>query len=139
MLTEITKERLCEYFYPTKNFKRYTDGAVVDYAEIEINPTGIDKLTRNLDRYGNQSDFDEDEWEELHDPTNDSFEHIVAYVHFDTETDNFNKLFIEVHTAYTSDPLDVEKLINEEEKQNIIEVALESLHKWRNTEYMLEG
>lgn len=139
MITEITKERLCEYFYPTQNFERCTDGVVVDYAEIEINPTGIDKLKQNLDRYGNQCGFDEDEWEELNDPTSDSFEHIVTYVHFDTETDNFNKLFIEVHTAYCSDELDVDKLINEEEKQNIINAALESLHKWRNTEYMLEG
>lgn len=137
MITEITKGKLCEYFYPTKGFKRPTDGEVVDYAEIEINPTGIDKLKQNLDRYGNQCDFYETEWEELNDPTSDSFEHIVAYVHFDTETDNFNKLFIEVHTAYDSDPLDVNKLINEEEKQNIIEAALKSLHKWRGTKYMM--
>jgi hypothetical protein len=139
MITEITKERLCEYFYPTQHFERCTDGVVVDYAEIEINPTGIDKLKQNLDRYGNECDFYENDWKALHDPSSDIFEHIIAYVHFDTGTDNFNKLFIEVITAFSADELEVEKLINEEEKQNIINAALESLHKWRNTEYMLEG
>ena len=38
MNTEITKERLTEWFYPTENFRRYTDNVLVDYAEIEINP-----------------------------------------------------------------------------------------------------
>ena len=41
MNTEITKERLTEWFYPTEKFVRYTDNAVVDYAEIEIKPEGI--------------------------------------------------------------------------------------------------
>lgn len=139
MKTEITRKNLCEYFYPTKNFERPTDGVVVDYAEIEINPTGIEKLEQNLDRCGNECDFYENDWKALHDPSSDIFEHIIAYVHFDAGTDSFNKLFIEVITAFSADPLEVEKLINEEEKQNIINAALESLHKWRKTDYMLEG
>ena len=35
--------------------------------------------------------------------------------------------------------LEVDKLVNEEEKQNIIEAALESLHKWRGTDKILNG
>lgn len=140
MNTEITKERLTEWFYPTANFIRYTDKAVVDYAEIEINPDGIKKLEDNLDRYvGNQRDFSEKDWENLHKPNEDIYEHIIAYVHFDAGTDNFNKLFIEVYTSYDDVELDVDKLVNEEEKQNIIEIALESLHKWRGTDKMLNG
>lgn len=140
MNTEITKERLTEWFYPTANFIRYTDKAVVDYAEIEINPDRIKKLEDNLDRYvGNPRDFSEKDWENLHKPNEDIYEHIIAYVHFDAGTDNFNKLFIEVYTSYDDVELDVDKLVNEEEKQNIIEIALESLHKWRGTDKMLNG
>lgn len=140
MNTEITKERLTEWFYPTANFIRYTDKAVVDYAEIEINPDGIKKLEDNLDRYvGNPRDFSEKDWENLHKPNEDIYEHIIAYVHFDAGTDNFNKLFIEIFTSYDDVKLDVDKLVNEEEKQNIIEAALESLHKWRGTDKMLNG
>ena len=131
MRTEITRERLSEYFYPTANFERYTDDAIVDYAEIEIDPNGIKKLECNLERCGSSDDWDEDEWAELNDSSNDAYEHIIAYVHFDAGTDNFNKLFIEVMTTYDSVELDVKKLINEEEKSFIIKAALESLHKWR--------
>ena len=140
MNTEITKERLTEWFYPTENFRRYTDNVLVDYAEIEINPDGIKKLEDNLDRYvGNPRDFSEKDWENLHNTNEDIYEHIIAYVHFDTGTDNFNKLFIEVFTSYDDVELEVDKLVNEEEKQNIIEAALESLHKWRETVNMKHG
>lgn len=140
MNTEITKERLAEWFYPTENFIRCTDNAVVDYAEIEINPDGIKKLKDNLDRcVGNPRDFSEKDWENLHNPSEDIYEHIIAYVHFDAGTDNFNKLFIEVFTSYDDVELDVDKLVNDEEKQNIIEAALESLHKWRGTDKIING
>lgn len=140
MSTEIIKERLTEWFYPTEKFVRYTDNAVVDYAEIEINPDGIKKLEDNLDRYvGNPRDFSEKDWENLHNPNEDIYEHIIAYVHFYAGTDIFNKLFIEVFTSYDDVELDVDKLINEEEKQNIIEAALESLHKWRGTDKIING
>ena len=134
MKTEITKERLTEWFYPTENFRRCTDKALVDYAEIEINPEGIKKLEDNLDRcVGNPRDFSEKDWENLHKPNEDIYEHIIAYVHFDAGTDNFNKLFIEVYTSYDDVELETDKLVNEEEKQFIIEAALESLHKHRGT------
>ena len=109
-------------------------------AEIEINPEGIKKLEDNLDRcVGNPRDFSEKDWENLHNPNEDIYEHIIAYVHFDAGTDNFNKLFIEVFTSYDDVELDVDKLVNEEEKQNIIESALESLHKWRGTDKIING
>lgn len=45
MQTEITRDRLREYFIPSQNFRRcYLDGKLVDYAEIEVNPEGIKKL-----------------------------------------------------------------------------------------------
>lgn len=139
MKTEITKERLSEYFYPTANFERWTDKKCVDYAEIEINPEGIKKLEENLDRCGNPDEWTEEEWKDINEPGDDAYEHIIAYVHFDAGTDKFNKLFMEVITTYDSVELDIAKLVNEEEKKNIIEAALESLHKWRGTENMLEG
>lgn len=138
--TEITKEKLTEWFYPTENFRRCTDNALVDYAEIEINPEGIKKLEDNLDRcVGNPRDFSEKDWENLHKPNEDIYEHIIAYVHFDAGTDNFNKLFIEVYTSYDGVELETDKLVNDEEKQFIIEVALESLHKHRGMKNMLHG
>ena len=139
MKTEITQEKLSEYFYPTKNFERCTDKTVVDYAEIEINPQGISKLERNLDRCGSKGNISDEEWAELNDASNDAYEHVVAYVHFDAGTDNFNKLFIEIVTAYDSFRLDATIIVNNEEKQNIIDAALSSLHKWRGTKEMLEG
>lgn len=139
MKTETTKDRLKEFFYPTKNFYREAlDGAIVDYAEIEINPKGIKKLEDNLDRCGNQANFTEKEWKDVNNPDSDNYEHIIAYVHFDAGTDNFNKLFISVITINSEDELEIDKLLNNEEKQNIIEAGLESLHKWRGTDEMID-
>ena len=139
MKTEITKDRLKENFYPSKNFYRQAlDGAIVDYAEIEIDPKGIKKLESNLERCGNQVDFTEKEWKDINNPNSDNYEHVVAYVHFDAETDNFNKLFISVITTNSEDELEVDKLLNDEEKQNIIEAGVESLHKWRGTGEMID-
>ena len=108
MITEITRKKLCEYFYPT------------------------------LNRYRNECDFNENEQKALHNPESDYFECIIAYVHFDADTDNFNKLFIEVVTGHGADPLDVETIVNEEEKQNIIDFTLEHLRKWRKTDHIIE-
>lgn len=133
MKTEITKDRLKEFFYPTKNFYREAlDGAIVDYAEIEINPNGIKRFEDNLARYTERPDENAKWWKELTDPKSDMYEHVIAYVHFDAGTDRFNKLFIEVYTAHgCDDKIEVE--LTDEEKRNIIEIGLESLHKWRET------
>ena len=130
---EITREKLSEFFCPTSDFQRFTDGTVVDYAVIEINPKGIKKLEENLERYGNSELWTEKEWTELNDSSSDVYEHVIAYVHFDAGTDHFNNLFLCVTTAYDSEELSVEDIIDDEEKQNIIEAALESLHKLRGT------
>lgn len=137
MQTEITKEILSEYFYPTAGFQRSTDKAVVDYAEIEIKPDGIRKLERNLDRCGNPDEWTAEEWSAITNPDDDAYERIIAYVHFDAGTDNFNQLFIEVVTTYGCEALEVSKLVNEEEKQYLIDAALDSLHKWRGTANIL--
>ena len=134
--TEITSDCLREYFYPTADFERRTDNAIVDYAEIEIIPLGIKKLEANLERCGSPEGWDEEDWSALNNPKDDSYEHVIAYVHFDAGTDNFNKLFIEVVTIHDLVELDVDALINEEEKKHIIDAALESLHKWRGTNNM---
>ena len=77
--------------------------------EIEIKPDGIKKLEDNLDRcVGNPRDFSEKDWENLHNPNEDIYEHIIAYVHFDAGTDKFNKLFIEVFTSYDDVELEFE-------------------------------
>ena len=139
MKTEVTKDRLKEYFYPSKNFYREgLDGAIVDYAEIEIDPKGIKKLEDNLDRCGNQADFTEEEWKDINNHDSDNYEHIVAYVHFDAGTDNFNKLFVSVVTINSEDELEVNELLNDEEKQNIVDAGLESLHRWRATNEMID-
>ena len=79
--TEITKERLTEWFYPTENFRRCTDNVLVDYAEIEINPDGIKKLEDNLDRcVGNPKDFSEKDWENLHKPNEDIYMNILLHM-----------------------------------------------------------
>ena len=130
MRTEIKPRVLSEYFYPTKGFKRPKDGHVVDYAEIEINPKGIEKLERNLERCsGNPNEYTEKDWEKINNSEDDFYEHIVAYVHFKTGTELFDKLFIKVVTAHDSSPLKVENIVNKKERKNIINAALESIRK----------
>lgn len=139
MRTEITKERLRENFYPSKDFYRKNlDGAIVDYAEIEINPKGIKKLENNLDRCGNQADFTEEEWRDINNPNSDNYERIVSYVHFNAGTDDFNKLFVSVVTTNSEDELDVDRILNDEEKQTLIEAGLQSLQKWRRTDSIMD-
>lgn len=139
MTTEITKGRLKENFYPSKNFYReVVDGAIVDYAEIEIDPDGIQKLEDKLDRCKDKSDFEEEYWNNINNPESDDYEYVIAYVHFDAGTDNFNKLFVSVITVNKEIVLDADELLNSEEKQNIINAGLQSLHKWRKTDMMLD-
>ena len=138
MKTEITKGRLKEYFYPTEGFVRKSlDCAVVDYAEIEIIPDGIKKLESNLERYLWRAVYTDEELIKLDDKDSDEYEHIIAYVHFDTKTEKFNKMFIEVHTAFGNEELDVNSLLNNEEKENIISAAIESLRTWRGAANMI--
>ena len=47
--TEITRDRLSEFFTPTLNWHR-NDGKIIDYAEIEIKPDGIKKYALELIR-----------------------------------------------------------------------------------------
>lgn len=129
--------KLQEYFYPTINFVGY-DGKKeypkTDYAEIEIVPNEDDyNILENLERYASRAMFTEDELEELDNPNSDGYEHVIAYVHFDAGTYNFNRMYVAVITAYSSDELELNKVITEEEKLDIINKAKESLEKWRNT------
>ena len=124
MKTEITSDRLSEFFYPTIGWERTGDNILVEYAEIEINPSGIKKLEDNLERCTGNETKEQNPW-----LFNNAYEHIVAYVHFNHGTLDFNKLYIEVYTSYDSAPLEVENLINEEEKQTIISYAKELMQK----------
>lgn len=114
------------------------DGTIVDYAEIEINPSDIKKLEDKLDRCKDKSGFEEEYWDNINNPGSDDYEYVIAYVHFDAGTDNFNKLFISIITVNKEIELDSDKLLNSEEKQNIISAGLQSLHKWRKTDMMLD-
>lgn len=132
MKTEVTKERLKEFFIPTKGYVRPEDGKIIDYVEVEIIPDGIKKLERKLQRYGSPEDLSKREWMSLHNKKDDTYEHVVAYVYFEEGTDNFVEILLEVVDAYCNEPLNIDELLNEEEKQNIIETAVEYLEKWRN-------
>lgn len=125
MKTEIIREKLHEYFYPSVNWVRCTDKVLVDYAEIEIDPKGIKKLEDNLDRCQGQKNWSDEEWAEINDSSDDAYEHIIAYVHFNADTENFNKLFLYVRTVHDSVELMVKELLNEEEMNIIIDYARE--------------
>lgn len=135
--TEVTREHLSEWFCPTVNWKNALDGIVVDYAEVEIDPTGIKKLEDNLDRCGSQDKFTDAEWQELIDESSDAFEHVVCYVHFYAGTDNFKKLFINVISTHDDCPLVMEQLLNAEEQNTIIAYARELLQKSRGTDRVI--
>lgn len=122
MFNTIDRNHLREFWYPTVGFTP-TLSTIVDYAEIEVLPTGIQKLQQNLERYDVNSEY----FEEYNDINGDSYEHIVAYVHFKHDTDIFDKLFLEVVNVYGSDELDADILLTPAEKDIIIQVALESL------------
>lgn len=129
MKTEITPSKLKTWFFPTKEFQR-ADGTVVDYAEIEINPRGIRKLEERLDRCRrNPRDYAEKEWADMNDPDSELYERVIAYVHFKTGTEEFDCLLINITTPLRSSSLDASGLVNDEERQNIIDAALASIRK----------
>lgn len=141
MRQQIDENHLIEYWYPTIGFKRMLCNdncfieTVVDYAEIEIIPTGIKKLEENLIRFGNQNNYTLDEWEELNNPDTDVYEHIIAYVHFNHNTNDFNQLFIEIIDGYDSISLDPDGLLTSIEQELIIKTALKSLQQGRDRNY----
>ena len=132
MFNTIDRNHLREFWYPTIGFTP-TLSNIVDYAEIEILPTGIKKLQQNLERYNVNSEF----FEEYNNIENDSYEHIVAYVHFQHDTNIFDRLFLEVVNVYGSDELDADILLTSAEKDIIIQVALESLEINKRNGYVL--
>lgn len=134
MFNTIDRNHLREFWYPTIGFApTLSTSTIVDYAEIEVLPTGIKKLQQNLERYNVDSEF----FEELNDPNNDYYEHIVAYVHFQHDTNIFNKLFLEVVDVNNSIELDPDILLTPAEKDIIIQVALESLEINKRNGYVL--
>lgn len=122
MFDTIDRNHLREFWYPTIGFTP-DSSTIVDYAEIEVLPTGIKKLQQNLERYNVHSEV----FESVNDTNNDAYEHIVAYVHFQHDTNIFDKLFLEVVNVYGSDELDADVLLTPAEKDIIIQFALESL------------
>ncbi len=132
MFDMIDRNHLREYWYPTIGFAP-DSSTIVDYAEIEVLPTGIKKLQENLERYNVDSEF----FEEVNDPDSDVYEHLVAYVHFKHDTDIFDKLFLEVVDVYNSTELDADILLTPAEKDIIIQVALESLEINKRIGYVL--
>lgn len=128
--------KLQEYFSPTFGWKpyekKYGNYPLTDYAEIEIVPNEDDlNILENFDRYASRAMFTEDELKEMDDPSNDAYEHMIAYVHFYAGTDKFQRMHLEVITAYDSAPLIVEQVIDRETQEKVKEEALKSIKKWR--------
>ena len=134
--------KLQEYYYPTIKWKpnlkdkEYTE---TDYAEIEIIPDENEEyLLENLDRY-TEVWADELTKKLLNDKNTDYYEHIIAYVHFEEGTYNFDRMIIEVITAYSADEIKVLDKMSFKEKVKIIMEARNSLEKWRNKDKVIIG
>ena len=145
MERQIDVNHLREYWYPTLGFERALVVGdecfeeIVDYAEIEILPTGIKKLEEVLERYNTDKHiYTSDEWTELNNSNSDYYEHIVAYVHFNNNTEIFNKLFLEVISINNYNVLDVDLMLTPKEKELIINAGLESLRNGRETGMVTE-
>lgn len=128
---------LQEYFSPTFGWKPYQkefgDYPLTDYAEIELVPNEDDlNILENLDRYASRAMFTEEELKEIDDQNNDAYEHMIAYVHFYAGTERFQRMHLEVITAYDSAPLVVGQVIDKETQEKVKEEALKSIRKWRD-------
>ena len=135
--------KLQEYFYPTINWhpygEEYKDYTTTDYAEIELIPEENDEfLLENLNRYASRMDFNEDELKRLDDPNDDWYEHIIAYVHFKKGTYNLDRIGYCVISYENSDDIDIKDKLSDEQRNEIINMAKESLEKWRNTPNIID-
>ena len=131
MKTEITRDRLSEFFTPTLNWQR-NDGKIIDYAEIEIKPDGIKRLEENLDRCIGKDIFSEEEFKELNDANSDIWEDVVCYVHFEAGTENLDKIYLSIRTPQDEVEINADKILTVEEKHIITDYALELIRKARD-------
>lgn len=130
--------KMQEYFYPTINFQpqgEYKYLPKTNYAEIELipnedKPEEIDlKLLQNLERYASRAMFTEDELKEIDNPNSDSYEHIIAYVHFNSKTGSLNRICFCVITANSCDEIKVN--LGVIQKMELITKARQSLENAR--------
>ena len=129
--TEITRDRLSEFFTPTLNWHR-NDGEIIDYAEIEIKPDGIKRLEENLDRCIGKDIFSEEEFKELNDANSDIWEDVVCYVHFEAGTENLDNIYLSIRTPQDEAEINADKILTEDEKHIITDYALELIRKVRD-------
>ena len=129
--------KLQEYFYPSYNFKpyekEYGEYPLTDYAEIELVPNEDDlNILENFERYASRAMFTEEELKELDDPSNDAYEHMIAYVHFYAGTEKFQRMHLKVITSYDSEELVVGQVIDKKTQEKVKKEAIKSINKWRN-------
>ncbi len=133
--------KIQEYFYPTIKWKPsgvYNYLPRTDYAEIELIPEENDiELLENLERYSSRNNFTKEELSELDNQESDKYEHIIAYVHFLSETGELNRINYCVVTGNESDEI----IINLDiiSKMKLITKARQSLEKWKNTDKVIRG
>ena len=133
--------KIQEYFYPTIKWKpsgEYSYLPRTDYAEIELVPEENDKeLLENLERYSSRNAYTKKELSELDNQESDKYEHIIAYVHFLSETGKLHRINYCVVTGYASDEIKINlDVVN---KMELITKARQSLEKWRNTDKVIRG
>ena len=124
MKTEITMDRLREYIGPSQ--PRADEN--IHIAELEIYPKGISKLEEKLERRRNRHLFTKNEWRRLTFPKSRWYEHIIATVCFSNNM-KVTGIGMEVISDFSCLILEPEKLLNDEEKQNIIHAAKRIVRK----------
>ena len=84
---------------------------IIDSVEFEIYHKGIEKLEKNIQN---------------------ETEYIMCFVHFDVDTENLDGIYMSVwdEEGFTDDPINV-SILDEEEKNIIIEYALAELKEYR--------
>ena len=127
--TEITRDRLSEFFTPTLNWHR-NDGKIIDYAEIEIKPDEIKKLEENLDRYIGKEIYSEEEFELMNTVNSELWETVLCLVYFKSGTEELDGMCILIHTKNSECEIKID--LTKKEKATIISYAMELIEKVRN-------
>lgn len=133
--------KIQEYFYPTIKWKpcgEYSYLPRTDYAELELVPDENDiELLENLERYSSRNDYTKEELTELDNPESDNYEHIIAYVHFLSETGELHRINYCVVTGCASDEIKIN--LDDISKMELITKARQSLEKWKITDKVIRG
>ena len=141
---EITSDKVSEFLPVMKNYSYKTDrtyslqeitetkedlGALYDIVSFEINPEGIPKLERYLERKNPTGEYSEKDIRKLNDPEDDAYERIVMYLYFTYHPDAKPRISLAKWTPHDIVTVSPELILTTKEKKTLIDLALDYIKK----------